>query len=199
MANKSNQAYKIAMVGLLAALSYVVFTYGQVKITLPGGDATSIHLGNAVCVIGALLVGGFYGGLGGAIGMTIGDLLDPVYIVYAPKTFICKLCIGLIAGFVAHRLGKIDRSTDKNHILGFTIAAAVAGLLFNVIADPLIGYYYKLWIIGNRRQTHTCMEYRSDFDQCGDIYDASVVIYMAVRPALRKAGFLDALSVEARA
>ena len=73
MANKSNQAYKIAMVGLLAALSYVVFTYGQVKITLPGGDATSIHLGNAVCVIGALLVGGFYGGLGGAIGMTIGD------------------------------------------------------------------------------------------------------------------------------
>ena len=76
MANKSNQAYKIAMVGLLAALSYVVFTYGQVKITLPGGDATSIHLGNAVCVIGALLVGGFYGGLGGAIGMTIGDLLD---------------------------------------------------------------------------------------------------------------------------
>ena len=35
MANKSNQAYKIAMVGLLAALSYVVFTYGQVKITLP--------------------------------------------------------------------------------------------------------------------------------------------------------------------
>ena len=70
MANKSNQAYKIAMVGLLAALSYVVFTYGQVKITLPGGDATSIHLGNAVCVIGALLVGGFYGGLGGAIGMT---------------------------------------------------------------------------------------------------------------------------------
>ena len=54
MANKSNQAYKIAMVGLLAALSYVVFTYGQVKITLPGGDATSIHLGNAVCVIGAL-------------------------------------------------------------------------------------------------------------------------------------------------
>ena len=69
MANKSNQAYKIAMVGLLAALSYVVFTYGQVKITLPGGDATSIHLGNAVCVIGAHLVGGFYGGLGGAIGM----------------------------------------------------------------------------------------------------------------------------------
>ena len=47
---------------------------------------TSIHLGNAVCVLGALIMGGLYGGLGGAIGMTIGDLLDPVYIIYAPKT-----------------------------------------------------------------------------------------------------------------
>ena len=87
---------KIAMTGLFAALSYVVFTFLQFKITLPGGDATSIHLGNAVCVLGALLLGGFYGGLGGAIGMTIGDLLDPVYVIYAPKTMILKLCIGLI-------------------------------------------------------------------------------------------------------
>ncbi len=35
---------KIAMTGLFAALSYVVFTFLQIKITLPGGDATSIHL-----------------------------------------------------------------------------------------------------------------------------------------------------------
>lgn len=132
--------------------------------------------------------------------MTIGDLLDPVYIVYAPKTFICKLCIGLIAGFVAHRLGKIDRSIDKNHILGFTIAAAVAGLLFNVIADPLIGYYYKLWIIGKPAAELT-LAWNIAATSINAVTStiASVVIYMAVRPALRKAGFLDALSVEARA
>ena len=72
------QLMKIAFTGLMAALSYVVFTFLQIKIPLPGGDATSIHLGNAICVLGALLLGGLYGGLGGAIGMTIGDLLDPV-------------------------------------------------------------------------------------------------------------------------
>ena len=194
---QKKQSYKVAMVGLLAALSYVVFTYGQIKITLPGGDATSIHLGNAVCVLGALLVGGLYGGLGGAIGMTIGDLLDPVYIVYAPKTFICKLCIGLIAGFVAHRIGKIDKSTDRSHILTFTIAAAVAGLLFNVIADPLIGYCYKLWIIGKPAAELT-LAWNVAATSINAVTSAivSVVVYMALRPALKKAGILSAVSAE---
>ena len=194
---QKKQSYKVAMVGLLAALSYVVFTYGQIKITLPGGDATSIHLGNAVCVLGALLVGGLYGGLGGAIGMTIGDLLDPVYIVYAPKTFLCKLCIGLIAGFVAHRIGKIDKSTDRSHILTFTIAAAVAGLLFNVIADLLIGYYYKLWIIGKPAAELT-LAWNVAATSINAVTSAivSVAVYMALRPALKKAGILSAVSAE---
>ena len=57
MIRNNDKAYNIAMTGLMAALSYVVFTFGQIKLTLPGGDATSIHLGNAVCVLGALLIG----------------------------------------------------------------------------------------------------------------------------------------------
>ena len=72
---KNEKFRKVIFTGVMAALSYVVFTFLQIKITLPGGDATSIHLGNAVCVLGALLLGGLYGGLGGALGMTIGDLL----------------------------------------------------------------------------------------------------------------------------
>lgn len=197
MTQKTSKAYKIAMVGLLAALSYVVFSYGQIKITLPGGDATSIHLGNAVCVLGALLVGGFYGGLGGAIGMTIGDLLDPVYIVYAPKTFFCKLCIGLIAGFVAHRLGHIDHKSDRKQVFGWVLAASVAGLLFNVIADPLIGYYYKLWIIGKSAAELT-LAWNVASTTVNAVLSAavSVAVYMALRPALQKAGVLAGLSAE---
>ena len=134
---------KIVMTGMFAALSYVVFTFLQIKITLPGGDATSIHLGNAVCVLGALVLGGVWGGIGGAIGMTIGDLLDPIYVVYAPKTFILKFCIGLITGLVAHRIGKIDQATDQAYVARWTVLASVCGLVFNVIFDPLFGYFYK--------------------------------------------------------
>ena len=46
---------KIAQTALFAALCYVIFTYLQIKIPMPGGDATSIHLGNAFCVLAALL------------------------------------------------------------------------------------------------------------------------------------------------
>ena len=189
MANKSNQAYKIAMVGLLAALSYVVFTYGQVKITLPGGDATSIHLGNAVCVLGALLLGGVYGGLGGAIGMTIGDLLDPVYIVYAPKTFLLKFCIGLITGLIAHKIGKITLETDNKKVAIRATVAAIGGLLFNVIFDPLIGYFYKLLILGKPAAELT-LAWNIAATSINAVTSTivSVIVYLALRPALKKAG-----------
>ncbi len=59
---EDGRIYKLALTGLFAALSYVVFTFLQIKITLPGGDATSIHLGNAVCVLGALILGGDWAG-----------------------------------------------------------------------------------------------------------------------------------------
>jgi len=186
---RSDQVYKIALTGLMAALSYVVFTFLQIKIQLPGGDATSIHLGNAVCVLGALLLGGVYGGLGGAIGMAIGDLFDPVYITYVPKTLILKLCIGLITGLIAHKLGRITKSDDNAHVLKWTILAAVGGLLFNVIFDPLVGYYYKLLILGKPAAELTlAWNVASTSINAVTSTIASVAIYMALRPALKKSG-----------
>lgn len=190
MRNKKVQ--KIVMVGLIAALSYVVFTFLQIKITLPGGDATSIHLGNAVCVIGALLLGGFYGGLGGALGMTLGDLLDPVYIVYAPKTFILKLCIGLITGLVAHKICHINTQTDNHKVFKSALIASICGLLFNVIFDPLVGYFYKLLILGKPAAELTlAWNVASTSINAVTSTIVAVTLYMALRPALRKSGLLD--------
>ena len=190
MRNKKVQ--KIVMVGLIAALSYVVFTFLQIKITLPGGDATSIHLGNAVCVIGALLLGGFYGGLGGALGMTIGDLLDPIYIVYAPKTFLLKLCIGLITGLVGHKIFHINEETDSKKVFRKVLIASICGLLFNVIFDPLVGYFYKLLILGKPAAELTlAWNVASTSINAVTSTIVSVLLYMALRPAIRKSGLLD--------
>ena len=189
MNKRNEQIRKIVFTGVIAALSYVVFTFLQIKITLPGGDATSIHLGNAVCVLGALLLGGFYGGLGGAIGMTIGDLLDPYYIIYAPKTFLLKLCIGLITGLIAHKLGHISTEHDTSKVLRWTIAAAVGGLLFNVIFDPLVGYFYKRMILGKPAADVTlAWNIASTSINAVTSTIVSVAVYMALRPALKKSG-----------
>ena len=185
----SDQLMRVVLCGLIAALSYVVFTFLQIKIPLPGGDQTSIHLGNAVCVLGALLLGGPLGGLGGALGMTIGDLFDPKYITYAPKTFILKLCIGLITGLVAHRIGKITKTDDTKHVFRYTLLSAIAGLLFNVIFDPLVGYYYKLLILG-RPAAELTLAWNITATTINAVTSTIVAdaLYMVLRPAMKKSG-----------
>ena len=178
---------KLAETAILAALCYVSFTFLQIKIPVPGGDATSLHIGNAFCVLAALLLGGVYGGLAGAVGMTIADLMDPVYITVAPKTFVLKLCIGLITGLVAHKVAKIIESTDKSYVFKWSLIASVAGLAFNVVADPIVGFFYKQYILGQPQEMAAVLAKLSavtTFVNAVVSVILVVFIYNALRPAL---------------
>ena len=185
--NKQNSTItKLAQTAVLAALCYVAFTFLQIKIPV-GDNATSLHIGNAVCVLGALLIGGFYGGLAGAIGMTIGDLLDPVYIYSAPKTFVLKLCIGLITGLVAHHIAKINEHTEKTYVAKWSTIAAIAGLSFNVIADPIVGYFYKRYLLGQPQELASALLKISRITTLVNAVVSVIlvsILYNAVRPAL---------------
>ena len=182
---------KLALTALFAALCYVIFTFLQIKIPMPGGDATSLHLGNAFCVLAALLLGGWYGGLAGAIGMTIADLMDPVYITVAPKTFVLKLCIGLITGLVAHKVAHINEHHEKSYIFKWSLIASIAGLAFNVIADPLVGYFYKQYVLGQPQEMASVL---AKWSTATTFVNAVVsvilvsILYNALRPALAKSG-----------
>ena len=186
MNRQNSPITKLAQTAVLAALCYVAFTFLQIRIPV-GDNATSLHIGNAVCVLGALLIGGFYGGLAGAIGMSIGDLMDPVYIYSAPKTFVMKLCIGLVTGLVAHRIAKINEHTDKAYVAKWSTLAAVAGLGFNVIADPIVGYFYKRYLLGQPQELAAAI---TKISRVTTLVNAVVsvllvaVLYNAVRPAL---------------
>lgn len=193
MEKRNERLIKIAETALVAALCYVAFTFLQIKIPMPGGDATSLHIGNAVCVLGALLLGGWYGGIAGAIGMAIADIMDPIYITVAPKTFVLKLCIGLIVGLVAHKFAKINESTDKKYVFKWSVVAAVAGLGFNVIADPLVGYFYKQWILGQPQEMASILAKWSTATTFVNAVVSTIlvaVVYNALRPVLIKSGLL---------
>ena len=197
MEKRNQTILKLAQTALMAALCFVSFTFLQIKIPMPGGDATSIHIGNAFCVLAALLLGGVYGGLAGAVGMTIADIMDPVYILGAPKTFVLKLCIGLIVGLVAHRAAKINESTDKKYIFRWSVIASVAGLGFNVAADPLVGYFYKQYVLGQPQQMAEVLAKWSTATTFVNAVVSTILVaflYNVLRPVLLKSGLLDVRS-----
>lgn len=200
MERRNETLIKLAQTGLMAALCFVAFAFLKIKIPLPGGDATAIHMGNAFCVLGALIMGGWYGGLAGAVGLSIADILDPAYIVSAPKTFVLKFCIGLIVGLVAHRVAKINESTDRKYILRWSMIASVAGLGFNVIADPLVGYFYKQYILGQPQQM---AEVLAKWSAAATFINAVIsvivagVLYNALRPVLLQTGMIRMRKTEA--
>ena len=191
--NKQIRFKKLIQTALLAALCFVSFTYLQIKIPLPGGDATSLHIGNTFCVLAALLLGGWYGGLAGAIGITIADLIDPVYILVAPKTFILKLCVGLITGLIAHKIAKIGESTDSKYIFKWSLIASISGLAFNVIADPIVGFFYKQYILGQPQDAAMILAKLSAVTTFVNAVVSVIlvaIIYNAIRPILKKSGLL---------
>ena len=141
---KEEQIRKMVFAGIFAAITYVVFTFLSIPIPTIAGDKVTVHLGNAFCVVGALILGSVYGGAGGALGLTIADLMDPVYIVQAPITFVIKFLMGVLVGVIAHKMGHITTEKDTAKVVRWTVAAVVAGLLFNAIFDPTIRYFYKM-------------------------------------------------------
>ena len=192
MNSKSHdQIQKLALTALFAALCYVIFTFLQIKIPMPGGDATSLHLGNAFCVLAALLLGGGYGGLAGAVGMTIADLMDPVYITGAPKTFVLKFCIGMITDLVAHNVAHFSVSSDKKYIFKSSLISSIAGLGFNVIFDPRVGYFYKQYIFGQPQEMASVLAKwctATTFVNAVASTILVVILYNALLPALKKSG-----------
>lgn len=182
---------RLAQAGLLAALCYIGFAVFKIDIPV-GPEKTAFHFGNVFCVLAALLLGGYWGGLAGAIGMTLADLTT-AYVTSAPKTFLLKLCIGLIVGLVAHNIFKLSRDHSPRYVTGATILACVCGLGFNIVADPLAGYFYKTYLLGVPQDISSAVSKMAAVTTAVNAVVAIVaasVFYLALRPALKKADLL---------
>ena len=191
---KNQRLLKLAYAGLMAALCYVGYT------VFPAIDAagTKIHVGNAFVVLGALLLGGVYGGFAGAIGLSIADILGG-FAATAPRTFICKLLIGLIVGLVAHKVASISHNHDKAYIVRWSIIASVAGLAFNCVFEPVLKYIWYTILIPNADKAQSAIGSLLAVTSTVTVINAvtnsiiGVIIYLALRPVLFKAGLLGAV------
>lgn len=185
---QKTDVHNLALTSIFAALCYVGCTY--LRIPIPG-YSTFFHFGNTFCVLGALFLGGFWGGMAGSVGMTLSDLLNG-HVDSAPRTFILKLCIGLITGLVAHSLLHISDPSNrrKRPLVVDTALSCAAGMAFNVVADPLLGYFYKMYVLGQPQIFAETMAKMASIVTAVNAVVAvfsATVFYLALRPALTRA------------
>ena len=192
---KNDNVKKITYAGLMAALCYV----GYAVFPAVNASGTKVHVGNAFVVLAALLLGGLYGGLAGAVGLSIADITLG-YAASAPRTFICKLVIGLIVGLVAHKVAKITGEHKKTYILKWSVLAAIAGLAFNCVFEPALKYVWFTLLTPNAEKAASAISALVAVTTYATIINAvinsilAVIIYNALRPALNKANLLPAVT-----
>ena len=195
-AQKNQSIRKLAMAALFAALCYIGFTYCKIDIPV-GAEKTAFHLGNVFCVLAALLLGGFWGGMAGAVGMTIADLTT-AYVTSAPKTFVLKLCIGLLVGLVAHKVFHLSRDGARKLPLPVaTVLSCASGMAFNIVADPVVGYFYKQYVLGVPQEAANIWVKMGAITTSVNAVIAVIVatiLYLALRPALKRSNLLPEIS-----
>lgn len=177
---------RVVMIGMFAALCFIGFQFLRIDINVAGGK-TAFHLGNVFLLVSALLLGPVSGALAGSIGMTLADLTSG-YAMYAPTTFFLKFCIGLITGLVAHKAGKLYLTDDRKKAVLWSALGSTAGIVFNIIFDPLVGYCYKRFILRVPVEAATILAKMSAVTTAVNGVLAiviSVIVYQALMP-LRK-------------
>ena len=175
---------RISIIGVMAGLSFVAYEFFRI----PFAGGSSFHLGNTFTALTAMLLDGVSGGLAGAIGLALADVLagDPGY---AFTTFILKFIIGLVCGAAAHRLlhtrsGKADGG--PGYLLRVT-GAAFSGLFVNVFTDPLLGYFRDRYIFGQTVEVASVLvKVTGGVTLVNSLVSTvcAVVLYLALEPAL---------------
>ena len=179
---------KISIIGIMAALSFVAYEFFRIPNVL--GTGSSFHLGNTFTALTAMLLDGVSGGLAGAIGLALADIVagDPGYAI---TTFILKFIIGIVCGAFAHKVFHLkNRGTaNKGAYLGAVIGSAFSGLLVNVFTDPFLGYFRNRYIFGQTVELASiATKIASGVTLVNSILSTicAVVLYLALRPALGK-------------
>ena len=181
---------ELALTGVMAALSLVAYLFFRV----PFYGGSSFHLGNTFTALTALLLDGVSGGLAGAIGLALADILagDPGYAV---TTFVLKFIIGITCGAVAHKVFKLQDLSTADGVKYYVavIGSAFSGLLVNVFTDPFLGYFRNRYIFGQEADlASTVAKITSGVTLINSLLSTvcAVVLFLALVPALRKANLL---------
>lgn len=116
-----NKTFDLVITGILSTLVFVATMFINIK--LPFGQGGLIHLGTSMLFIAAILFGPKKGGLVGAIGMGLFDIVGG-WLIWAPTTIIARALQGVIVGKIAWSKGHRGDNIRLN-ILGAVVSMPV--------------------------------------------------------------------------
>lgn len=175
---------QMAVLGLMTALCFVCTLFLSIKIPVGVGN-TMIHMGNAVGLLASLLMGGLWGGLAGGLGMGLSDLLNPMFVMYAPFTFVQKFAMGFLCGKIAFGRPDDKRSFRRNLI------GALVGILANIFFAQLNALIVDSLIMGNNWQavlTANAAKLVSNFLNAVLAVGVAMLLFPPVQKALQQSG-----------
>ena len=122
---------KLVITALFAALCFIGVL---IRIPLPTG--AFVHLGNMICILASLLIGGIYGGIAGSLGMGLFDLTHGYLGAGLLRTFILKFLMGLTAGLVFRLILKKKLNVKKLTIILVILLglAFIASVVLSVVS-----------------------------------------------------------------
>ena len=175
---KAFSLYDIVMIGLMAAVVFVVTMFLSIRIPTPTGT-TMIKLANAFVLLCGLLLGPVRGGLAAGIGSMIFDLMTPEYAPEAWITFLRFFLMAWLCGVIAYAGAAAAKRFARN------LVACLAGAVFSSLLYMLKGII-ELMIGGSALLPAFVANIPKLMTSPPNIVIA-VVVAMALLPALQKA------------
>ena len=189
---KKYSIYKIAVIGLMAAMVFIATNF-RIEIPTPLGK-TMLHLGNVMCILSGLLFGGTIGGLAAGFGSAIFDLFDPAFAPEFWITFIMKFAMGFIAGKISH-MKEYNGENRKVNIIAAIVGAAVYVTLY--ISKTIILQYFILNSNWEAVIAVAGTKFIVSSVNAVIAVIASLALSLTIRPALKSAGVYNKLNKNA--
>ena len=127
---KHKKLYRLVLTALFAALTCIATMLIQIQMPATNGY---VNIGDCFVLLGAWVLGPWFGAAAGGIGSALADLLAG-YPHYIPGTLVIKALMAVIAALLYQRLGK------KHSYLGRLVGGVAAELWM------VLGYFVYAWI-----------------------------------------------------
>lgn len=192
MNGKRISIYALAAVALMIAL---VFISNYLSIPIPTAiDKTRLHLGNVMCLLGALLLGKWKGGLAAGLGSMLYDLTVPAWAATCWITFINKFLMAFICGLIIYGFTKNKgrKPSTWRLILGTCCGA------FSYVALYLGSNAIKNMVLGWEAKTILATMLTNSIASlinAAIAVPAALLLFAALRPALKAAGLGERLGI----